>query len=35
VFGLISVGLAPVWLKIVLIALVGLAVTAALLRVTA
>lgn len=35
VFGLISVGLAPVWLKIVMIALVGLAVTAAILRVTA
>lgn len=35
VFGLIAVGLAPVWLKIVLIALVGLAVAAALLRVTA
>jgi hypothetical protein len=35
VFGLISVGLAPVWLKIVLIALVGMAVTAAILRVTA
>jgi hypothetical protein len=35
VFGLISVGLAPVWLKIVLLTLVGLAVTAAILRVTA
>ncbi|QGX95936.1 hypothetical protein EI982_14655 [Haloplanus rallus] len=35
IFGLVSVGLAPVWLKIVLIGLVGLAVTAALLRVTA
>lgn len=35
VFGLISVGLAPVWLKVVIIALVGLAVTAALIRVTA
>jgi len=34
VFGLISVGLAPVWLKVVLITLVGLAVTAAILRVT-
>jgi len=35
VFGLISVGLAPVWLKIVLLALVGLVATAAILRVTA
>jgi hypothetical protein len=34
VFGLISIGLAPVWLKIVLIALVGLVVAAAILRVT-
>jgi len=34
VFGLISIGLAPVWLKIILIALVGLAVAAAILRVT-